>query len=504
MLSRQRWRVGERHDIIVALDAETLSNYPKRGSTMKRKQDQARASTTGAKTAKVVNAANTEDINLKIQPFGPTPDQLTALAPRLNAHPAVKKLLDKTRHRLLGIALVHPVEDTKPAKPRPPQQFRATFFDYTNNRSIIATGSLRTPEKLEVTESGLQPLPNQEEFDEAAALAMAHEELARAVREDSLRPYRPMPPLIIEELPDGTVERTVAVDLRPREGMRGHEIVGVNIVRKTVLRFEQSEGGRAPRTSAAHNPICGQPDANQAVATSTAGSVWVTVTQGGTTLWRFLVVRPAASSGTNGSGVELRYVDYRGKRLLYRAHVPILNVKYDGTIRPPSASPPCRAPACATCIIITRTGDSISTSARRATTSFANSTIRFSSAPRIGTTRISRSAGRATRRGSANGGSRTSRPARHATSFPARATAWPPRNPMRRSLAAMCGSFAITDPRSMTAWLRLVRRTRRGSMRGSTVRRSMGRTSSCGTARTSRTTLRANRLGTSGTSSGRI
>jgi hypothetical protein len=55
----------------------------------------------------------------------------------------------------------------------------------------------------------------------------------------------------------------------------------------------------------------------------------VTVKQGNTTVWKFLLVRPAASSGTNGSGVELRYVDYRGKRLLYRAHVPILNVKYD-------------------------------------------------------------------------------------------------------------------------------------------------------------------------------
>jgi hypothetical protein len=56
--------------------------------------------------------------------------------------------------------------------------------------------------------------------------------------------------------------------------------------------------------------------------------VWVTVSQGGTVLWKFLAVRPAASSGTNGSGVELRYVDYQGKRLLYRAHVPILNVQY--------------------------------------------------------------------------------------------------------------------------------------------------------------------------------
>ena len=36
--------------------------------------------------------------------------------------------------------------------------------------------------------------------------------------------------------------------------------------------------------------------------------------KGGQTLWRFLAVRPAASSGTNGSGIELRYVDYKGKR----------------------------------------------------------------------------------------------------------------------------------------------------------------------------------------------
>ncbi|MGI8909647.1 MAG: hypothetical protein ACR2JR_03710, partial [Rubrobacteraceae bacterium] len=40
-------------------------------------------------------------------------------------------------------------------------------------------------------------------------------------------------------------------------------------------------------------------------------------------------IRPAASSGTNGSGVELRHVDYRGKRVLFTAHAPILNVRYD-------------------------------------------------------------------------------------------------------------------------------------------------------------------------------
>jgi hypothetical protein len=112
--------------------------------------------------------------------------------------------------------------------------------------------------------------------------------------------------------------------------MQGHEIVGVRMADRAVTRFEPSARGRAPHTSAAHNPICGQPNAGQATQSSGGGSAWVKVTQGGATVWRFLVVRPSGSSGTNGSGVELRYVDYKGKRLLYRAHVPILNVKYDG------------------------------------------------------------------------------------------------------------------------------------------------------------------------------
>ncbi len=277
----------------------------------------------------VARAATGAELQLRIQPFGPTSEQVQALAPRLTTHPAVRKYLRKTRHRLLGIALVDPVEETKPAKALAPQAFQATFFDYTHNRAIIASGKLGTPAKLDVTESGSQPRPSREEFDEAATIVMGHPELARLVREHDLRAYRPMPPLILEEQPDGVVERTVAVGLRPRTGMRGHEIVGVNMVKKSVLRYAPSDRGRAPRTSAAHNPICGQPDAYGATTSSTAGSVWVTVSQAGATLWRFLVVRPAASSGTNGSGVELRFVDFRGKRVLYRAHVPILNVKYN-------------------------------------------------------------------------------------------------------------------------------------------------------------------------------
>jgi Cu2+-containing amine oxidase len=54
----------------------------------------------------------------------------------------------------------------------------------------------------------------------------------------------------------------------------------------------------------------------------------VTVSRGTTRLWRFIAVRPAASSGRDGSGIELRFLDYRGRRVLHRAHLPILNVRY--------------------------------------------------------------------------------------------------------------------------------------------------------------------------------
>ncbi|MGH2949559.1 MAG: hypothetical protein ACRDPC_25430, partial [Solirubrobacteraceae bacterium] len=75
---------------------------------------------------------------------------------------------------------------------------------------------------------------------------------------------------------------------------------------------------------------CGLPDAGQETTMSRAGAARVTVTRDGEVLWRLIAVRPAASSGRDGSGVELRSVAYRGKRVLRRAHVPILNVRYDG------------------------------------------------------------------------------------------------------------------------------------------------------------------------------
>jgi copper amine oxidase-like protein len=265
-------------------------------------------------------------LEVRIEPRGPSQRMLESVSSELLRIPALQSTLRSTNHRILHVELVDPDPTSKTNKVlRPPDRYRATFYDYTNQRTILVDGKVSKPKAIEVSESGLQPLPSPEEFEAALRILRDDPELGRGLRERLLEPYRPMPPLVSPESPDGRSERTITIGLRSKHSTFQHEIVGVNLVRQQVTRFQY----RAPANSLAQPSNCGRPDAGQPTARKTAGQAWVTVRVGGSVIWKFLVVRPAASSGTNGSGIELRYVDYRGKRVLYRAHVPILNVQYD-------------------------------------------------------------------------------------------------------------------------------------------------------------------------------
>ena len=271
------------------------------------------------------------DLKVTIEPFGPTQIELDRLATQWLASKSFRQMVGHSRHRLLSVVTVEDGSTVKTTRiPPPSDRVRATVYDYDNNRTVFLDGSLKAPNEVDISELALQPQPSTEEFQEAVALLEKDQEFGATLREGGLRTYAPMPPLVQVETPTGRIERTIAVGLLPAEGRRrqGHEIVGVNLVRQTVEHFSD---GAPPGSQANSRSICGAPvGANQPTASHIAGQVRITVRQGAKTLWRLLAVRPAASSGTNGSGVELRYVDYRGKRLLYRAHVPILNVKYDG------------------------------------------------------------------------------------------------------------------------------------------------------------------------------
>lgn len=269
------------------------------------------------------------DLRINIERFGPGPEVIDEVSQAVLNHPSVREQLGETRHRLLSVQLLNSAAQGKPDDPIPPDHYRATIYDYTNNRIVLATGGLDDIQgSMEVSEAGYQPLPNREEFDEAVEVLLEDEDIGPAIREQRLVPYRPMPPLIEAGLPDGRLERTLAVGLLPRERGARHEIVGANMIHRTAARFHD----RAPETALAAAATCGLPNANQApTPRGLAGQFQVTIPQAdGSPLWSFLMIRPSASSGTNASGVELQNVRYRGKLVLFQAHAPILNVQYAG------------------------------------------------------------------------------------------------------------------------------------------------------------------------------
>jgi hypothetical protein len=159
---------------------------------------------------------------------------------------------------------------------------------------------------------------------------MKDPEFGPSLRAGNLITYEPMPPLLFPQNRRGQIERTLNIGVRSKSDSKyWNEMVGVNLVRGTIMRFP----GGAPPTSLATPDACGSPSAGQSTTSNgTAGQFQVSVYQGATQLWNFLAIRPSASSGNSGerSGIELQNVTYRGKSVLKRAHVPILNVKYDG------------------------------------------------------------------------------------------------------------------------------------------------------------------------------
>jgi hypothetical protein len=238
-------------------------------------------------------------------------------------------------HRVLSFALEHDgayadCQNEKRVQACAPDAFVACVYDYAENRVLEALGSLhaldpQVPADLQISWLGHQPLPDGNEFAAAVEIVRHERDLRERIASGELSLFRPMPPFIERQLPDGRVERTLAVGLRStRAEAPFHEIVGVSMFDRPVIR-EGLDGVVHPGER-----VCEPPPARDTFGhgPGATGQCWVTVTSGGQTLWRFLAVRPAASSGTNGSGIELKYVDYRGKRVLFHGRVPILDVEY--------------------------------------------------------------------------------------------------------------------------------------------------------------------------------
>ena len=201
----------------------------------------------------------------------------------------------------------------------------AEYYDAERNQCIVIQSGASNEEPT-VKTTARQPLPDFAEFAEACRVLEKHEVFGPAVRAGHARLYRPMPPMKLSGAGIAPTRRAINVGILPDASTSlRHEIVAVGSADGAVERFSNG----APPNAEAGPTACGpQNTVQQTASRGTAGRVELTVTDGDTELWRLTAVRPAESSGTNGSGIELLDVRYRGRMVLKRAHLPILNVLY--------------------------------------------------------------------------------------------------------------------------------------------------------------------------------
>ena len=262
-----------------------------------------------------------EKVEIQVTPWGRSQAEVDAANVRVEHSAEVQKELNGTRYRLLESRYVENEVKGQPAQI--PTRLRTVFYDYTNDRTIIAESGFDESSPVTVRQEFYQPNPNDEEFAEAVRVLQNDARFTARMRGEQIRTFRPMPPVTVL---GGTTERLVNVGIEGLANSNDNEVVSVSVKRAEVVRYDN----RAPQTSSAAPDACGIPSANQGVVgRGTAGQYQMTVFQGGRTpLWEMLVIRPAASSGTMASGIEIRDVKYKGKSVLKRGNAPVLNVLY--------------------------------------------------------------------------------------------------------------------------------------------------------------------------------
>lgn len=257
-------------------------------------------------------------LKVKLEPISGGRHEIVEDPQGFLANSSLGSELKGARHRVVSFQ-TEDDEDTDE-----PVNFEAIVYDYTNRRTLVASGSVDDPSTADMTETSRHPRPDPDELAEAVEILKRDPELGPDIESGALEPYQAMPPLLNNTLPDGSVERTINVGLYSARRDVRHRFAAVNMV---TSRTTLGPTG-APHE---HHRDCGVPGVDSCPPSRGSGKVRVTVTKGSEELWSLVVVKPAISSGANGSGVELKHVRYRGDKVLHQAHVPILNVEYERT-----------------------------------------------------------------------------------------------------------------------------------------------------------------------------
>lgn len=274
--------------------------------------------------------AQSGKLRIVVEPAGPSLEAIEAAKQQLLNSAAVRSLVEGKKYRLLHFKVVEQGSTDK-QQPGPLDHFEATLYNYSDQYAIIARGRLDAAHEAQVIKSAAQPLPSDEELQEALTIAARHPDIQQRAGRDNLFPA--MPSVIAQPLPDGRTERVIPLMIHPNSRQGVYELIGVKLGNEQVIQALDWREALPEIFNRLVHPARSLPlaPAPQIDYQHFWFSVYDVLT--GKLLWKMLVTRPSASSGTNGSGLELRYVDFQGKRVLYQAHLPILDVLYDGNIQ---------------------------------------------------------------------------------------------------------------------------------------------------------------------------
>lgn len=250
-------------------------------------------------------------------PVGPTPAQVEAAAnAMLRDQSAARRFAaaSAAQRQVLSRRVVDGGTGTA-------ERVRSVVHDYAGHQTLVLEAPLDDPDRVTVTEAPpkVPAPPSAREHD--AAVALLRREAAHLLPPGA-RPYRAMPASTTRRGPDGRPRRVVPVGLAwPDGGAVRQRVVGVDLAAGEVIESMDTLVREVQRD-------CGVPSDDGCDAGEATGQAQVLVTEDDETLWDMVVVRPAASSGSANSGLEIRDLRYRGKLVLRRAHTPIINVQY--------------------------------------------------------------------------------------------------------------------------------------------------------------------------------
>jgi subtilisin-like proprotein convertase family protein len=208
-----------------------------------------------------------------------------------------------------------------------PSRFDATIFDYAVEKAFDLVLDAKGNELSRKTLPD-QPARILAELADAEAIVREHPAFAAALTKAALTLYEPMPAVTVDA--DGRRLVNVGVVSHAQAGapIEKNEVVSVDLGSGNVVRYPSG----APPASRAELLACGPPSSGCGYATGPCSGYYQITWPAVDPVWKVKVRHPDCTTSVQGqgTGLELTDVYYKGRLILKRAEVPVLNVKYSG------------------------------------------------------------------------------------------------------------------------------------------------------------------------------